>query len=334
MSLTDFLKTSSDIRIALRQTFPLPRTKDRFPVIQAPPLTTNFRMVGQAFDYLLRFYIQRHNPNAPVKHHWVANWIRLEHQESALSAQAFLEKAHKNHEDYLTTGEVTDDLLRSCLDLAAIDGLVRAGELRGSLGQADPRDLRDLRNLFALIPQRHFLNGSPCLLNPAFSFPHGADCDLLIGTTLIEIKTTKFSDLKQEYYQQLLGYYLINLGNQNDPREIDHIGIYFSRHGYLWTLPIEELGGEQAFHRFLPVWDAQVERYRQSRQSEEAPPAQSVNDLIAQANQLSGASAYTSWLTRLSDIDFLTWKSYSTAPYYVQGALEWEERRRGIAPPQ
>jgi len=264
VSLTSFLKHSSDIRTALRQTFPLPRRQGIFPALQAKPLTTNFALVGQAFDYLLRFYIQRHNPCAPKKTHWVADWIRAELQvdaddedgallqERERAARTFLEKAHENHETYLATGEITDDLLRSCLDLASIDGLVRAGEIRGSLGQADPRDLRDLRNLFALIPQSPFLNSTPCLLNPIFPFPSGADCDLLLETMLIEIKTTKFPEVKQEYYQQLLGYYLLNLGDQHHPREIEHIGVYFSRHGHLWTIPIE--GGDRREKSFLSLF--------------------------------------------------------------------------------
>jgi hypothetical protein len=146
MSLTGFLKQTSEVRIALRQTFPLPKHQGIFPVLKAQPLTTNFALVGQAFDYLFRFYIQRHNPNAPKQAYWVADWIRLSLQEDREDekerqlqeheriAQIFLEKAHNNHETYLNTGEVTDDLLGSCLDLASIDGLVRAGEIRGSLG--------------------------------------------------------------------------------------------------------------------------------------------------------------------------------------------------------
>lgn len=338
MSLTSFLKQSSDIRIALRQTFPLPRRQGIFPTMQAAPLTTNFALVGQAFDYFLRFYIQRHNPCAPQNSVWVANVIRADlvaHDDTSLllqrqeqAARVFLEQAHIHHNAYLASGEITDDLLKSCLNLASIDGLVRAGEIRGSIGQADPRDLQDLRNLFALIPQSPFLDGTPCLLNPAFSFPSGADCDLLIGTTLIEIKTTKFPEVKQDYYQQLLGYYLLNLADQQHPRQIEYIGVYFSRHGHLWTVPIEELGGEHAFHAFLPLWNEHVARYHRSRRGEEAPPTQSLQDLIAQVNRLSGVSSYMAWLSRLSAIDFQTWKSYDAAPYFVQGALSWEDERR------
>ncbi len=266
----------------------MPRRQGTFPPLQAAPLTTNFALVGQAFDYLLRFYIQLHNPHAPKNAHWIADWIRAELQVDAgdeegmlfreyeRAAQVFLARAHNNHATYLTTGNITDDLPSSCLDLASIDGLVRAGGIRGSLGQADRQDLCELRNLLDLIPQSPFLDGVPCMLNPIFRFPSGADCDLLIGTTLIEIKTTKFSEIKQDYYQQLLGYYLLNLSDQRSPREIEHIGVYFSRHGYVWTIAIEEIGDKKTFQHFLPVWNVYVERYHQVRRSEEGHSAQSL----------------------------------------------------------
>lgn len=338
MSLTHFLSQSSEIRLALRSTFPYTLKKGSFPAIQAPPLTQNYAVVGQAFDYLLRFTMQRNNPSAPHDSHWIANWIRADFvindeedrqdQELAVSARPFLEQAHVHHEAYLNDGIVTDELLKSCLDLAIIDGIVRAGHLRGQLGAADQRDLQDLRNLFALIPSDPFHSGSPCVLNPAFSFPSGADCDLFIGNTLIEIKTTKFSYLQQDHYQQLLGYYLLNLNNLKDPYGIQNIGIYFSRHGYLWSVSIDEVGKKDVFRRFLPLWNEHIKRYHNRRTQKEDEPAQSIKELTAQVNQLKGVDQYMNWLSQLNEIDFLTWKAHSTAPYYVHGAIEMEEAKR------
>jgi len=269
MSLTGFLKRSEETRALLREHFPY-TSKIAFPTVQAPPLTRNYAIVGQAFDYLLRFYIQKHNPSAPRQSHWVANLIRATlsgedeelQQQKAMEAAALplLERAHTHHERYLEDGKVTDELLESCIHLAIIDGLVRAGEMRGTLEKTDPKDIQDLRNLLALIPSTPFLDKEPCVLNPVFSFPSGADCDLLLGDTLIEIKTTKFSDMKQEYYQQLLGYYLINF-NGNRSYAIQRIGVYFSRHGYLWSIDINDIASNDVFLRFLPRWNDLVQRY-------------------------------------------------------------------------
>jgi hypothetical protein len=270
MSLTGFLKQSEETRALLREHFPYTFKSIAFPKVQAPPLTRNYAVVGQAFDYLLRFSIQRHNPYAPQRSAWVANLIRAPlsgededlQQQKAMEASAlpFLESAHRHHERYLEDGKVTDELLGSCINLAIIDGLVRAGQMRGTLGKIDTKDLEDLRNLLALLPSAPFFEKEPCVLNPAFSFPSGADCDLLIGETLIEIKTTKFSEMKQEYYQQLLGYYLINL-NSDHPYTIQRIGVYFARHGYLWSIAINEIASHDVFLRFLPRWNELVQRY-------------------------------------------------------------------------
>ena len=46
----------------------------------APPLTENFSLVGTAFDYLLRFYIERQNPKA-VTRKWVAEDKRDDRSE-------------------------------------------------------------------------------------------------------------------------------------------------------------------------------------------------------------------------------------------------------------
>lgn len=251
MSLTSFLKRSGEMRALLHDNFPCPLAPKPFPLLKAPPLTRNYGVVGQAFDYLLRFYMQRNNPN-PMRPHgnqWVADGVR-----DTPSLLPFLKSAHLYHEHYLEDGNVTDELLESCLNLAILDGVRRAGEMRGILGQADPKDIQDLRNLLTLVPSGPFLDGQRCTLNPAFPFPGGADCDLSIDNQLIEIKTTKFSEVRQEYYQQLLGYYLCSINPERQEQRVERIGIYFSRHGYLWSVKINDIASNDAFLRFLPTW--------------------------------------------------------------------------------
>lgn len=340
MSLTGFLKQSEEVRTLLRKHFPCPLKSISFPLVQAPPLTGNYALIGQAFDYLLRFYMQRNNPYAPKQSHWVANFIKAQlsvhdgedeqrHQRRTMEASALplLEEAHIHHERYLVDGKVTDELLGSCFNLAIIDGLVRAGEMRGTLGKMEPKDIRDLRNLLALIPSSPFLSESPCVLNPIFPFPSGADCDLLIGDTLIEIKTTKFSEMKQEYYQQLLGYYLLNLDSSRS-YPIQRIGVYFSRHGYLWTTDIKDVASDALFLQFLPQWNELVQRYHGKRTREESIQPHILEELITQSDMLSRSSQYMHWLSQLSNADFALWKGFPTAFCYVSGAIEYEQERR------
>jgi hypothetical protein len=40
--------------------------------IKAPPLTENWSVVGTAFDYLLRFYVEHHNE---ISSTWRLRWV-------------------------------------------------------------------------------------------------------------------------------------------------------------------------------------------------------------------------------------------------------------------
>jgi len=66
----------------------------------------------------------------------------------------------------------------------------------------------------------------------------GADGDLITGDALVDFKTTKSDEIKADYLDQLLGYYvLIRQHRRTDPTfpEINRLGLYFCRHGHLWT---------------------------------------------------------------------------------------------------
>ena len=69
MSLTSFLK-NKDVKDAFKQGFKKPRLKLQGELL-ALPLTNHYGLVGTAFDYLLRFYIKRLNPNA-IEQSWVS----------------------------------------------------------------------------------------------------------------------------------------------------------------------------------------------------------------------------------------------------------------------
>lgn len=86
------------------------------------------------------------------------------------------------------------------------------------------------------------LDDRTMLLNPMFgeasSLVRGSDADLISGDRLIDVKVTKHGRIKEEYLDQLLGYFLLarhhRCADKTFP-EIKRIGIYFCRHGYLWV---------------------------------------------------------------------------------------------------
>src|SRR5712691_1115446 len=70
MSLTSFLESSPAVRGRLLSEFTKPEFRLKVE-IKAPPLTASYGLTGTAFDYLLRFYVQKLNPSARTRH-WTA----------------------------------------------------------------------------------------------------------------------------------------------------------------------------------------------------------------------------------------------------------------------
>ena len=70
MSLTTFVELP-DVKQFLRETVTKPLFQVPRAEIKAPPLSESYDWIGTAFDYLLRFYIEKLNPFAN-KQTWVA----------------------------------------------------------------------------------------------------------------------------------------------------------------------------------------------------------------------------------------------------------------------
>ena len=110
-----------------------------------------------------------------------------------------------------------------------------------------------MTNLIAAVNPEEFTAKDQCWLNPTFgnasNLVGGADADLIIDDTLIEIKTTKDFKLARHDYSQVMGYYVLseiwNEGGDDTPKpKISKIDIYFSRYGYLHTMPVRKLAPE------------------------------------------------------------------------------------------
>jgi len=75
MSLTKFLK-EKDVKRKFQEFFPKPRFTAKKEIL-APPLTENYSLVGTAFDYLLRFFIE-YSYEQTISNKWVAeNSLKL-----------------------------------------------------------------------------------------------------------------------------------------------------------------------------------------------------------------------------------------------------------------
>jgi hypothetical protein len=128
VSLTSFI-VRPEIRAGLRAAIKRPVFKVDVPML-APPLTTNYRIVGAAFDYLLRFHIERLNPEAKTAA-WVAAagllLLRRSRPDVFEAAGGYFLQARKHYLKYIQNGVVTDELISGAIRLAYLDVVFRAG---------------------------------------------------------------------------------------------------------------------------------------------------------------------------------------------------------------
>ena len=75
MSLTDFIKLP-DVKAKFQAEFHKPNFDVQQELLATSPNGSNYRLVGTAFDYLLRFYIKYQNPHAKERR-WVAEYALI-----------------------------------------------------------------------------------------------------------------------------------------------------------------------------------------------------------------------------------------------------------------
>lgn len=66
----------------------------------------------------------------------------------------------------------------------------------------------------------------------------GADGDLVVGSTLLELKTSRKLDLTKQHVQQLATYALLDY---DDDYKLTNVAVYLARHGLLVSWPLAEL---------------------------------------------------------------------------------------------
>jgi hypothetical protein len=211
MSLTSFLERK-DVRDRFRQEFAMPGMKVKRELL-APPLSNRYSLVGTAFDYLVRFYVERLNPYA-ITRRWIAEQVLLDlswmpiwrhNSQSDTTVYGFswmpqedfikdkrgtilrfsdlekkirqiVERARVDYADFLSSGRITDELVESALLLAQVDTIFRAKVVDKNLGDVHKEDIEDLSKLISLIDLQFFKASRLCLLNPTFG-----DASLLVG---------------------------------------------------------------------------------------------------------------------------------------------------------
>ena len=151
---------------------------------------------------------------------------------------------------------VEEDVLnRYCIVLALFEQVFRGGtspnsplasdtlkEVDDLLNLAEPLWLDDMRRLsWRFYDEFSRLFDLPYILNPTFDGSiaiGGADADLIVGGTLIDIKTSIKPQIAAYFIRELLGYTLLDY---SDRYHIDSIGLYMSRQGILFKWSLDEV---------------------------------------------------------------------------------------------
>ncbi len=278
MSLTQLL-SKKDIKERFRQEFKMPKTKLSKELL-APPITKHYALVGTAFDYLLRFNLERIDVGTSTSK-WIAEnapdmiarrstdieitinadkrELQYNDNDTTFRAKKLIAQAKENKNQFLSTGKITDELLGSTLILAQLDIIFRTGRIDIEFGCIDPGDIQDLKNIYSITDFDLLVSKQRCILNPSFDeaskLVGGADADLLIDNMLIDIKTTKLCTLKRDYFNQLIGYYVLTKIRGADGKanyaNISKLGVYFSRFAYLHLFEVKDFINDEKLSHFV-----------------------------------------------------------------------------------
>jgi hypothetical protein len=287
-------KEHKGFRTFLRESFPKPKFDGNGRLV-SPLISSSPSLIGTAFDYLLRFHLQKKFQSKVQSTGWVSEKaINGYFKEKGISYQSFgfvedlnandikelfaiKKKAHKRfewckriHAKFLRSEQYDSaQLLEACLFLARLDNIYRRDlptveELR-SLFVVRKDDIVELESLIACCSLEQFKPNSHIILNPTFGTNIvSADADLVVDDMLIEVKVTKHLKLSHEYYNQLIGYYLLYLiGGISGKRKINisKLGIYFARHAILWTVNVDQIANRVLFGKATSLLKRSLKRH-------------------------------------------------------------------------
>lgn len=270
MSLTSFID-EKDVRERFNKEFVKPALIKNQALL-APPLTQNPRLLGTAFDYLMRFHLKRLNPQA-VETTWIAEYGLERMRRKGLhhsyeQGSLIIAQARERYAELLSTQLLTDELIVSTLLLAKLDAFYRSQKLDQNLQLINEEDVQDLRKLISLVDDNLFRTSGVIYLNPEFEYGSplvgGADADLIIDDLLIDVKSVKELSLERRDFNQLVGYYILSrideLRKAQLQYQIKRLGIYFSRHAYLFIFNVEEVIDEQKLPAFIEWFELRAGR--------------------------------------------------------------------------
>lgn len=264
MSLTGLLKSDCDAGKLIKDIISIIKIDINFiskdiksSEIKAPYILNNHKLasqLGTAFDYLARFTLKHHqkkvNGIAHYEDYYVAKYgliillenTQIENNNYNSVYELGIEIINK-YIDGDDSDETINRLLGVSVYFAKLESIFRNGysiEKEKSLKQKIDKQVEiELKNQIRLFidafENKFNIKTKPCTIyyNPSFGkcsvAVRGADADIIINNTLIDFKSSKYTNNIADDYKQLVGYYLFHKVI-NHPYEIKKICLYFSRY--------------------------------------------------------------------------------------------------------
>ena len=269
MSLTSLVKSDKELREKIKSTFVRPKLDKNIELlVESKTGQTTSSIIGVAFDYLFRFHIEHINSISNEKS-WVSELameayrLRENNKKIYNTGTEIINTVKTLKKEFLKTGLASDDLIQETLRMAYIDPYYRSEFGAEYIGiKPSQESLDELKRQVNLIEHKKFKSKNLCVLNPSFGKASvvvgGADADLIIDTTLLDIKTTSKLDFTLEMFCQIIGYYSLNKINASESYNITELGIYYSRYAYLFKFNVNDLATENELNSFVEWFKAKI----------------------------------------------------------------------------
>jgi hypothetical protein len=174
------------------------------------------------------------------------------HRKDFEKAKPYIHACQEAIAQFRETGELNDDFYKSCLYYAKLEDAARMLKISPTFKDIDPKDIQDLKALVGYLLSEIIQVKNRIVLNPNLPIlPVAAEGDLILDDILIDIKTVEEVALSRKVFNQLIGYYTgYLLSDKYQEHPVTKLGIYFSRHGSLWTIDVAAIGSNETFLAF------------------------------------------------------------------------------------
>lgn len=258
MSLTSELKNNKELSMLIKNSLIQKNIKIKDKKDIKYNLIGNYKeasIVGTAYDYLLRLKIAKENKIGVIFFINTLIATNVFNYLKSINKDYILKENFKDSiiilKKFLNQEKLSkEELLTAIIYLSFLDEIYREGkyDLVSSI-----KNLKEIKNKYINIYEdlnnltKTLLNlnkefiGKKIILNPTFknsSLIGGADADLIIDDTLIDIKTVVNAIITTEMLSQLIGYLVLS---DFDNMKIKKIGIYFSRYDELKIFNINDI---------------------------------------------------------------------------------------------